>query len=86
MPTSSSGRQASQAHRKWKVANMARALVGYVGTSNEHVLAYEVTRLRRRVAELEAQLAELRTEHAGDLDLRDLELHNFTGSAEPVLA
>ena len=65
---------------------MARALMGHVGTSNEHVLAYEVTRLRRRVAELEGQLAELRAEHVGDLDLRDLELHHITGAAEPVLA
>ncbi|WP_375501230.1 hypothetical protein [uncultured Jatrophihabitans sp.] len=65
---------------------MARALMGHVGTSNEHILTFEVTRLRRRVAELEAELAELRTEHTGDLDLRDLELHNLTGSAEPVLA
>ena len=70
---------------------MARALMGHVGTSNEHVLAYEVTRLRRRVTELEAELAELRTQHtadldSGNLDLRDLELHSLTGSAEPVLA
>ena len=70
---------------------MARALMGHVGSSNEHVLAYEVTRLRRRVAELEGQLAELRAERTAnldgaDLDLRDLELHHITGAAEPVLA
>ncbi len=65
---------------------MARALMGHVGTSNEHVLAFEVTRLRRRVAELETELAEVRAQRTEDLDLRDLELHSITGSAEPVLA
>jgi hypothetical protein len=54
---------------------MARALLGYVGTNHEQLLALEVARLRRRVADLEAQVAELReTEHAEI----DLELHHFT--------
>jgi len=61
---------------------MARALVGYVGTSNEHVLAFEVARLRRRVAELETELAELRDGHRVALDL---ELHRIAESAEPAL-
>jgi hypothetical protein len=65
---------------------MARALMGHIGTTNEHVLAYEVTRLRRRVTELESQLAELRAQRSEELDLRDLELHNLTGAVEPVLA
>jgi Viral A-type inclusion protein repeat len=65
---------------------MARALMGHVGTSNEHVLAFEVTRLRRRVAELESELAEVRAQRTAELDLRDLELHHLAGSAEPVLA
>lgn len=65
---------------------MARALMGHIGTTNEHVLAYEVSRLRRRVAELEGQLVELQAQRAEELDLRDLELHNLTGAAEPVLA
>jgi hypothetical protein len=65
---------------------MARALMGHIGTTNEHVLAYEVTRLRRRVTELEGQLAELRAQRSEELDLRDLELHNLTGAVEPVLA
>jgi hypothetical protein len=65
---------------------MARALMGHIGTTNEHVLAYEVTRLRRRVTELEGQLAELRAQRTEELDLRDLELHNLTGAVEPVLA
>ncbi len=65
---------------------MARALMGHIGTTNEHVLAYEVTRLRRRVAELEGQLAELQAQRSEELDLRDLELHNLTGAVEPVPA
>jgi hypothetical protein len=61
---------------------MARALVGYVGTNNEQVLALEVARLRRRVAELESQLAESREEHRVELDM---ELHRFAEAAEPAL-
>jgi hypothetical protein len=61
---------------------MARALVGYIGTSNEHVLALEVTRLRRRVAELETELAEVREHDHVDLDL---DLHRLAEAAEPVL-
>ena len=57
---------------------MARALVGYVGTSNEHVLAFEVARLRRRVAELEAELAQVREGHRAELDL---ELHRIAEAA-----
>ena len=65
---------------------MARALMGHIGTSNEHVLAFEITRLRRRVAELEAELAEQRAQRTEGLDLRDLELHHLAETAEPVLA
>jgi hypothetical protein len=61
---------------------MARALVGYVGTNNEHVLAFEVARLRRRVTELENELAEARAGHHVELDL---ELHRIAEAAEPVL-
>ena len=61
---------------------MARALVGYVGTNNEQVLAFEVSRLRRRVAELETELAELRETAHVELDL---ELHRIAESAEPAL-
>ena len=61
---------------------MARALVGYVGTNNEQVLAMQVTKLRRRVAELEAELAELR---AGQHTELDLELHRIAEAAEPAL-
>jgi hypothetical protein len=61
---------------------MARALVGYVGTNNERVLALEVGRLRRRVAELEEQLADARASHPVELDM---ELHRLAEGAEPAL-
>jgi cell division protein FtsB len=62
---------------------MARALLGYVGTGNEQVLASEIARLRRRVADLEAELAELKDGRRADLDL---ELHRLADSATPALA
>ena len=62
---------------------MARALVGYVGNSNEQLLLLEVNRLRRKVAELESQLEELRTDTPVELDL---ELHRIAEAAEPALA
>ncbi|MGH8860372.1 MAG: hypothetical protein ACRDVG_03905 [Jatrophihabitantaceae bacterium] len=62
---------------------MARALVGYVGSNNnEQVLAFEVVRLRRRVAELESELTEVREGQHAELDL---DLHRLAESAEPVL-
>jgi hypothetical protein len=61
---------------------MARALVGYVGTNNEQVLALEVARLRRRVSELETELASLRDDSHVELDL---ELHRMAEAAEPAL-
>jgi 50S ribosomal subunit-associated GTPase HflX len=64
---------------------MARALLGHLGTPGEQALAYEVARLRRRVQELEAELAEAR--RSADLDLAaSLELHRITADAEPALA
>ncbi len=60
---------------------MARALVGYVGTNNEQVLAFEVARLRRRVAELESELADVREGQHAELDL---DLHRLAES-EPAL-
>ncbi|MDT4891121.1 MAG: hypothetical protein QOE97_156 [Pseudonocardiales bacterium] len=62
---------------------MARALLGYVGSSNEQVLLLEVAKLRRRIAELEAQVAELRESTHAELDL---ELHRIAEAAEPALA
>ena len=62
---------------------MARALLGYVGNGNEHILLGEVARLRRRVAELEAQLTELRESTHAELDL---ELKRISEAAEAALA
>jgi septal ring factor EnvC (AmiA/AmiB activator) len=56
--------------------------MGHVGSSNEQVLAFEVARLRRRVAELEAELARARRHTAAELDL---ELHRIAEDAEPAL-
>ena len=62
---------------------MARALLGYVGNGNEQALVLEVARLRRRVAELETQVAELRESTHAEIDL---ELHRIAEAAEPALA
>ncbi len=61
---------------------MARALLGYVGTNNDYLLAAEIGRLRRRVAELESELVELRDGHRVELDI---ELHRIAEAAEPAL-
>jgi hypothetical protein len=61
---------------------MARALLGYVGNSTEQLLALEVARLRRRVADLEAQVADLRERTHVEIDL---ELHQIAQAAEPAL-
>ena len=61
---------------------MARALVGYIGNNNNQVLALEVARLRRRVAELEAELTDLRTDAHVQLDL---ELHRMAESEAAAL-
>lgn len=62
---------------------MARALLGHVGPSHENLLAYEVARLRRRVAELEAELDSVRARSEETLEL---ELHRLAETAEPALA
>jgi hypothetical protein len=61
---------------------MARALVGYIGTNNDRVLALEIARLRRRVSELEAELAELRESSRTELEL---ELREIAAAAQPAL-
>lgn len=63
---------------------MARALLGHVSgapSAREHLLALEVARLRRRVAELESEV-----EQAHEHRTLELELHEFAGATEPALA
>jgi hypothetical protein len=60
---------------------MARALVGYVGNNHEQVLALEVARLRRRVAELEAELVDIREGQHAELEL---DLHRLSQTSELV--
>jgi len=61
---------------------MARALLGHIGSATEQNLSFEVVRLRRRIAELQAEIAELRSANHVELDL---ELHRLAGDAEPAL-
>jgi hypothetical protein len=74
---------------------MARALMGYVGNGIDQHLQVEVARLRRRVRELETELAALRTSEAsldniGEINRTDpsldLELHQLAESSAPALA
>lgn len=63
---------------------MARALLGHIGLANDQILALEISRLRRRVGELEAELEQLRGRGAVEIDL---ELHRITeDAAAPALA
>ena len=62
---------------------MARALLGYVGNIDRQALELETIRLRRRVAELEAEVAELRASNHADIDI---ELHRIAASSAPALA
>jgi cell division protein FtsB len=62
---------------------MARALMGYIGSPGEQILAFELARLRTRVRELEAEVAKLQEEPTTTLDL---ELHTIAEAAEPALA
>ncbi len=62
---------------------MAKALFGHVGLSSDSRLADEVSRLRRRVAELESELARANAAHCAlvasitvDDDLRMLVLED----------
>jgi hypothetical protein len=66
---------------------MARALLGYVGSASEQTLTLEVVRLRRRVQELETEVAELRDTRQQEVDpALDLELHRLAEGAQPALA
>ncbi len=65
---------------------MARALLGYLGTGSEQALTLEVVRLRRRVQELEAEVADLRAHSDAVLDPSiELELH-LAEASQPALA
>ena len=69
--------------RELKGRHMARALLGYVGNIDRQALELETIRLRRRVAELEAEVAELRASNHADIDI---ELHRIAESSAPALA
>jgi hypothetical protein len=60
---------------------MAKALLGYVGAVPDRRLFDEVTFLRTRVRDLEAEVARLRTERDMEQGLRQL-----SQLSEPVLA
>ena len=62
---------------------MARALMGHLGTPTDQALAYEVARLRRRVAELEGEVERLRASRNATLDI---ELHRMAEETSPVPA
>jgi hypothetical protein len=74
-PTEASGVEAHE---------MAKALLGYVGAVPDRRLVDEVTFLRSRVRDLEAEVARLRT----DREATDLErgLRQLYELPEPVLA
>jgi hypothetical protein len=63
---------------------MAKALLGYVGSVPDRRLLDEVTFLRTRVRDLEAEVARLRTER----ETNDLErgLRQLSELSEPALA
>ena len=61
---------------------MARALLGYLPTSADRYLVEEVARLRGRVRDLEAELAELRAARESDQLLH--ELHRITSDASAL--
>jgi uncharacterized protein YlxW (UPF0749 family) len=65
---------------------MAKALLGYVGTVPDRRLVDEVTFLRSRVRDLEAEVARLRTDR--ETTSTDLErgLRQLSELSEPVLA
>ena len=60
---------------------MARALLGYVGSGSEQLLSFEVTRLRRQVAALEAEIVHLRDAHQALDPSLDIELHQLSAHA-----
>ncbi|TAM93685.1 MAG: hypothetical protein EPN43_00200 [Jatrophihabitans sp.] len=73
---------------------MARALLGYVGSRSDQVLLVQIAQLRRRIDELESEVADLRATARMDLDLHsvldggalDGELGRIAEAPEPALA
>jgi hypothetical protein len=61
---------------------MARALYGYIGESPRQ-LSDEVSRLRRRVRDLEAEIAALHAQREDDINR---ELRELGSVPQPVLA
>ena len=66
---------------------MAKALFGHVGNGNDLRAAAEMTRLRQRIQELEAEVDHLRTRNAELAAHPDHELFDLAlPAAEPVTA
>ncbi len=61
---------------------MARALLGYLPTTADRNLVEEVARLKSRVRDLEAELAEVRAAHESEQLLH--ELHRITSDASAL--
>ena len=61
---------------------MARALLGHLPTTADRYLVEEVARLRGRVRDLEAEIAELKASHQAE-QLLD-ELHRITSDASAL--
>jgi hypothetical protein len=61
---------------------MARALLGHLPNAADRYLVEEVARLKGRVRDLEAELAELKASHQADRLLD--ELHRMTSDASAL--
>ena len=65
---------------------MAKALLGYVGAVPDRRLVDEVTFLRSRVRDLEAEVARLRTDRESKSTDLERGLRQLSELSEPVLA
>jgi hypothetical protein len=65
---------------------MAKALLGYVGAVPDRRLVDEVTFLRSRVRDLEAEVARLRTDRESTSTDLERGLRQLSELSEPVLA
>lgn len=65
-----------------KGRHMARALLGHLPTSADRYLVAEVARLKARVRDLEAELADVRAAHESERLLD--ELHRITSDASAL--